>query len=468
MSTRLDLVIQKFPDHEAGIRTLASRDPSGNFKYLDWGAKVLVSGQALAPEIADVIEMFHQFSGRTGRARRNLIQTGRTRDNLVRSDIYSYRPQDLASLRDTLLKIKRAADRKRRERERLYKLEGEIEADVVYDSPDLIVRHIKNKAASCHYGLSTKWCIAMRREAYFEDYESNNATFFFFERKAKKGDEFDKMALMVPRNAADGLSIDAFTSLDRRVDMLSLAKVHGTRVFDIFREIYERSEKYPGSAMTQVYKGQASAEVLQAVFDTVVKGRFKKDGLSQYELEHTLEAICCNDAAPWSLLEQVQHRARSIVHKAGRTTVRRRKFLDANTRNTIAAALVIHPQVPDDVREKLVKELKRRHIRLDEIRRVNEADGRIGVVYERGHGVYGRRFRRGRFRRFRKSPNKMREHAAVLVRRAARLRKSAARLERKLKEAAEKKAKREAAREAAKNKKMTKKLKSSSKSRRRS
>jgi len=63
MSTRLDSVLQKRPDRADGIRLLASRDPSGNLKYLDWGTKMLASGQALAPEIADILELFHKFKG---------------------------------------------------------------------------------------------------------------------------------------------------------------------------------------------------------------------------------------------------------------------------------------------------------------------------------------------------------------------------------------------------------------------
>ena len=84
-------------------------------------------------------------------------------------------------------------------REKLYRIEGSVEADVVYDSDDLIVRHIKNKNASMHYGHATKWCISMTQEGYFEDYETHNATFFFFERKKPQGDEFDKACLMIPR-----------------------------------------------------------------------------------------------------------------------------------------------------------------------------------------------------------------------------------------------------------------------------
>ena len=117
MSTRLDLTIQKHPTHEEGIRLLAARDPSGNLKYLDWGAKILASGQALPPEVADVLELFHRFASQ--RVQRSSAY--------VRPDIYSYRPQDLAGLRDTLNKLQRARDKKQKKRERLYRIEGAME-----------------------------------------------------------------------------------------------------------------------------------------------------------------------------------------------------------------------------------------------------------------------------------------------------------------------------------------------------
>src|SRR5258706_2076984 len=286
MSTRLDLVLQKLPEHEEGIRLLASRDPSGNLKYLDWGAKVLESGQALAPEVADIIELFHRFRG------------------LVRPDLYTYQPKDLSFLRSRLFKHRRAVDRKRRERERLYRIEGAVEADTVYDSADLIVRHIKNKQASVHYGLGTKWCISMLREGYFEDYETHNATFFFFERKAPVGDDFDKVALVMPRNHADPCRHEAFTAGDRRIDMINLARVHGPRVFDIFRDVYERSARHPPSTMSQVYAGTATAEQLAAAFAAIAQGHVNPE-----ELGTALQAICCNDAAPQSLLAELLRRA---------------------------------------------------------------------------------------------------------------------------------------------------------------
>src|SRR5208337_4440903 len=252
MSTRLDLALQKYPDHEAGIRVLAGRDPSGNLKYLDWGAKMLAAEQALAPEIADVLDLFHRFAGqsleRTGAQVRRARRLHRSPSGRVHPDINTYRPQDFAGLRDLLNKMKRAQDAKRKKREELYRIRGDVEADVVYDSDDLIVRHIKNKNASIHYGHSTKWCISMIREGYFEDYETHNATFFFFERKKALGDEFDKVCLVMSRIRGE---TTAFNALDRRMDMFALAKIHGPRVFEIFRLVHEASARYPGSVLFQ-------------------------------------------------------------------------------------------------------------------------------------------------------------------------------------------------------------------------
>src|SRR5208337_4711465 len=228
-------------DHEAGIRVLAGRDPSGNLKYLDWGAKMLAAEQALAPEIADVLDLFHRFAGqwleRTGAQVRRARRLHQSPSSQVHPDINTYRPQDFAGLRDLVNKMKRAQDKKRKEREKLYHIEGSVEADVIYDSDDLIVRHIKNKNASIHYGHDTKWCISMLRDGYFEDYETHNATFFFFERKKPAGDEFDKVALMISRIEGDPLRFrdegaSAFNALDQRVDMFSLASVHGPRIFE--------------------------------------------------------------------------------------------------------------------------------------------------------------------------------------------------------------------------------------------
>lgn len=439
MTTRLDLALQRHPEHEAGIRLLAERDPSGNLKYLDWAGKMLASGQALASEIADVLDLYHRFRGELiGVPVRN--RHTREHQKRIHPDIHTYRPQDLANLRTSLLKMKRARDAKQKKRERLYRIEGSVEADVVYDSIDLVVRHIKNKQASVHYGGSTKWCISMLREGYFDDYESQNATFFFFERKVKVDDEFDKVALMVPRNDERNEDFSAFNAVDRRVDVMGLAQVYGSRIFDILRRVYEASAAYPGSTAHQVYAGIATLAELQTVFATLAK-----NSLDPYDTDRLLESIVCNDAASSALLEEVLCRAVTISTAAwGRDRRRRRHgrlrrvgpaHMKELTR-TIEAALAIHPQTPADTRERLVWQLRRRHIRINDIRRVKKREG-IGVSYR--SAVRSRHLRRHRLRRRRDTPTHLRNYAGVLERRAARVREKIEKLERKLTEKAKKK-----------------------------
>jgi hypothetical protein len=449
MTTRLDTALQKYPEHEKAIRLLAERDPSSKLKYLDWGAKMLASGQALAPEIADVLDLFHRFAGqrldqvtRTPGVYRRRSEPGQR----VHPDIHTYQPKDLAKLRDLLLEMKRAADSKRKQREKLYHIEGTVEADVIYDSDDLIVRHIKNKQASAHYGRDTKWCISMLREGYFEDYEAHNATFFFFERKTPKGDEYDKVALVLPRTGRDDEHPRAFTTLDQPADMMVLAKVHGPRVFDIFRQVYEASENYPGSSLFQVYSGTATIEQIQAVVHAAANVGF--DGYVTHTL---LVAVCCNDATPWLCLQEIERSAYKWSLAAGERRRRPNRAEDYAKQLvcSVLAALLIHPQTPTEERKRLTKELRKRRIPVDAIRRVNEGGGRIAISW--GQPVLGGRYRRQYYRR-RFTVKTLRERAAVLDRAAMRTRKKARTLERNLAEKKRQKEKREKAKTKTKQK----------------
>jgi hypothetical protein len=420
MGTRLDFVLQKYPNHAEEIRLSAARDPSKNLKYLDWSAQILASGQALAPEIADVVDLFHEFKGR-------LFAQGR-RHERIHPDIYHYRTRDFTKLRDDLRRMKRSNARKRRARERLYRIDGAIEADVVYDSDDLVVRHIKNKNASVHYGLSTKWCIAMLREHYFEDYETQNSTFFFFERKTRLNDEYDKVALVIPRDKNNEYDINAHTSLDRRIGVIELADVHGSRVFDIARLAYERSLQHPHSTLFLTYRGIASAEQLEAVFEQIGK-------TALYEMRRTLEVICCNDAAPFTLLKKIAAKTRTLVYAASRKNRSKTRSLEAakKAEKDVRAALAIHPATPDDERADVIKALRRSRVNINSIRRSTKRGDMVGVEYTTPSGPRSKRKRWDR-------PSTARGYvklAEMMDRRAARYRKKAGKL-------AEKEAKRKA------------------------
>jgi intein-encoded DNA endonuclease-like protein len=91
---------------------------------------------------------------------------------------------------------------------------------------------------------------------------------------------------------------------------------------------------------------------------------------------------------------------------------------------------VIHPSVPADVREKLVKELRRRHVNVDKIHRVVR-DDRVGVSWS--DPIRGYRYHH-HVRRHSLTLSNLRSIAQRLDRRAIQIRKKIEKLEKKQKQ----------------------------------
>jgi hypothetical protein len=229
---------------------------------------------------------------------------------------------------------------------------------------------------------------------------------------------------------------------------LALAKAYGPQFFAILQQVGECSDKYPGSTIAQIYAGTASAEQLAEVFAHVGSNKFSM----VHAVDGTLEAIVCNDAAPWSLLETVMRRAPALVAAAMKRSRLRMQYRYRHGRRSgstpaivriVEAALVIHPSTPAEVRERLVKRLRQRHVNVQHVRRVNH-HGRVGVSYD----TPVRDGRRHRLRHIRRkyTVKQLRKIADRWDRRAARARKSAKTLERKLAAAKKRKALAEAKR----------------------
>ena len=186
----------KYPGLDLSL--FIQRDPSGNLKYLEWEAKVLQSGKALAPEICDVIDLFNKY-----------------KDNLERKDINQYKVEEFTDLRDKLFEI----NENRLNKKNKYHVNTEAVAcgtKVVYDSENFIVRLITNKDSSVHHGLGTKWCITMKDQTYFEDYDSNNVVFFFINcKKLGKDNNFYKLAFVCQRDKNNNIiQTEYFDALD--------------------------------------------------------------------------------------------------------------------------------------------------------------------------------------------------------------------------------------------------------------
>jgi hypothetical protein len=198
----------------------------------------------------------------------------------------------------------------------------------------------------------------------------------------------------------------------------------------------------------QIHAGAATREQLEAAFANIVKG-----GFDPYETRATLAAICCNDEAPQSLLEEVLLRGEALALAAWeRRSSRRRRPRACAVRDAkqltcaVMASLMIHPNTSADSRERLFKNLRRRHVDIDTIRR-QSLRGRLEITYETSGGdkrTFEHTFlgRRRRARRFRRTVKALRARAGVLDRMAVRLRRQARTLQRKLAEKKRRKKKR--------------------------
>ncbi len=193
---KVDDLQLKYPEFKNQIKYLSDNDPTGNNKYLDYAVKVLVSKQALEPEIADVIKLFHK----------NIHK-------LENKDINSYK--NFTELRDLLFEVD---DKKSKTQEKKDIKQGGTER--IYEDEQCIVLLIKDKDAACHYGFGTKWCITMSEEKYYEDYTSANVVFYFVISKtiSKEDDVNYKVALAVERDLKNKvINIQYFDSEDRLI-----------------------------------------------------------------------------------------------------------------------------------------------------------------------------------------------------------------------------------------------------------
>jgi len=137
--SRLHNVIQKYSNFGSAINYFISRDPSKNLKYLEWELKILSSGQALAPEIADVVDLFHKHSHK-----------------LEVQDLYQYQVNDFARLRDILFEIDYKQKQKKHKIEQRYALIEEPDAPLVYEDEEVLIRLSGQStySASEFYGVS--------------------------------------------------------------------------------------------------------------------------------------------------------------------------------------------------------------------------------------------------------------------------------------------------------------------------
>jgi 3-methyladenine DNA glycosylase AlkC len=248
---RKDQALKKYPEYKQEIEYFIQRDPSKNLKYLAWELKVLSSGQALAPEIADVVDLFHRYS-----------------TNLSNRDLNSYSPEQFTKLRDDLFQIQEKQTQKAKKVEERYRLPEACEADTVYESDSLIVRLIRNKAASVHYGLNTQWCISMKSKTYFEDYDMSNVVIFFVIRKQALNDPFDKLAIVYQRDLINNEieQTQFFDAQDRTVSQAMCSQVYGPEFEKIEQVTKTLAARVPKSLLAKLASNEVTVDEITKAY----------------------------------------------------------------------------------------------------------------------------------------------------------------------------------------------------------
>ena len=210
-----DQLLKKYPDHKEAVEYFVQRAPNGNLKFVEWEMKVLTARQAMKEEIADVVDLFNKFN-----------------QKLEKKDIYQYQPQELAALREKLFAIREEQQGRRQERQKkvdklYYSAPDDIACGhkVVYDSETLRCLQITNKAAATHYGMETEWCIRLKDQSYWEDYDKNNVVFFFlFNKQLDKSSSYYKVAFSYMRNIDNSImEVDTWDTKDNKFDSRELA-----------------------------------------------------------------------------------------------------------------------------------------------------------------------------------------------------------------------------------------------------
>lgn len=182
---RIRQLKEKYPELSDAIDLFVKRDPSGNYRYLQWAIKQALRNEPIN-EIPSLIEAFHK--------------------NLQRmkvKDINSYKT--LGELRGELEQVL-SKETRSQNKAKMYE-----QADVIYNDDQFLVVHPRTTKASQFFGKNTKWCTAATQsDNYFFDYSKDNK--FLFYVIDKKGNE--KFALLSAKNPNDTLTAFDFKYFD--------------------------------------------------------------------------------------------------------------------------------------------------------------------------------------------------------------------------------------------------------------
>lgn len=302
LESRVEEVKRKYPDVAVDIiELLASKDPSGNNKYLEWMVKMKHTGANNVPQITKYINLFHESINKL--TKENLDEIIRIKNwgwlltdtrpiAKVFQKIYKS-PKDINSYEDFELFMQILNEIKNV----LSKSEiKKLEANVLYNSDDLLIMIPKSHRASCYYGAGTKWCTTNKEnDNYFKNYTSKGTLIYVINKKEPYSNIWHKVAFFIDN---DG-DVSAFDAPDKPHNVTEASKnlSNWGTIRDIIVEyLYSKSLKgidkfYVGQDLVtwyesrgvDIFKELSSEELINKIGLAAVQNLLKKRGVNIYE-----------------------------------------------------------------------------------------------------------------------------------------------------------------------------------------
>jgi hypothetical protein len=262
LENRIDDVKKKYPNVPSEvIEEFASNDPSGTNKYLDWMVYTKSIGfpGIGTSNVIKNINLFHKNINKLTKEffdefiKENKFEwlltdnspVAKTFQNIYKSpkDINTYKDYGIASV------IFKSVDNV------LSKSEvKKLEANVLYNSDDLLIMIPKSHRASCYYGAGTKWCTTNKEsDNYFKNYTNKGTLIYVINKKEPETNPWYKTAFLIEKENG---KVQAYDAPDHPTDINIAAEKLGDNWGIIRDVIVEYLYKNELKGIENLYFGQ--------------------------------------------------------------------------------------------------------------------------------------------------------------------------------------------------------------------
>ena len=203
LENRIEDVKKKYPNITGEvIEQMALFDPSGNNKYLDFIMYYydrLIDGNL----IIKFVKLFHKnvnklnkelLDGVIEKHKMGWLLTDDSPVGRIFQSVYKS-PKDINSYKEWSIfeRVMLFADQS------LPKSEvKKLEANILYNSDDILIMIPKSHKASCYYGAGTKWCTTNRdSDNYYNRYTSEGTLIYYINKKENQSNDWYKAAFFI-------------------------------------------------------------------------------------------------------------------------------------------------------------------------------------------------------------------------------------------------------------------------------